>query len=136
MQKCLDLARSATKQNAHAVRVKFDIYKFNASKILPALYGDKPSETSVSVSNTVVIGEAQLNALRGNLERARAQFAALNETKEKTKERKTLYPPSLIEFDESKKQRGVLKTEGHTVDQAKKEMVPISESTRSDNGQT
>jgi hypothetical protein len=99
MQKVLDLANEADKSTAHAVRVKFDIYKFNASKILPALYGDKPSESTVNVSTQIVVGTEQLNVLRANLERARAQLEERSKHKEATKERKQLYPDSLKQFD-------------------------------------
>lgn len=99
MQKCFDLAASADKTNAHAVRVKFDIYKFNASKILPAIYGDKPSETNVSVQTAVVIGPERLEQIRANLERARAQFSEKPDALTKRKEVHSRYPESLVEYD-------------------------------------
>lgn len=106
MQHCFDLARSADKSNAHAVRVKFDIYRFNAAHVLPTVYGDKPSESTVNVSTQIVITPERLNAIRGNLERARAQLKEREQYKTLKREREALYPQSLLEYDKNKVSNG------------------------------
>lgn len=98
MQKCLDLAAQATAKNAHAVRVKFDIYKFFGQKLLPTVYGDKPSTTHLSTSVAVVISPERLNAIRLKLEASREAFKTL--TERKTKEDN--FPQSLKDFDKEK----------------------------------
>ena len=99
MQKTLDLAADTTPKNAHAVRVKFDIYRFRAAKVLPALYGDKPSMTSVSTSVALVVSPERLDQIQGKLESARASYREVTERNEK-RERKLLeMPESLREYD-------------------------------------
>lgn len=131
LQKVLDL--EITPKNAHEVRVRFDIAKWFASKLIPNVYGDKPSETSVSVSNTVVIGEAQINAIRANLDRARQQFESLTDTKKKTEERKALYPESLKEFDKAKHK---LNQASRDVNQAQKDATPLEGLSHTGNGES
>jgi len=98
MQKCLDLAASVTPQNAHAIRIQFDIYKFFGQKLLPALYGDKPATNTQNVNVAVVIPPERLNAIRSKLDASRQAFAELNNRKKKQES----YPKSLIDFDRSK----------------------------------
>jgi hypothetical protein len=98
MQKCIDLAASATPKNAHEIRVKFDIYKFFGSKLLPALYGDKPAQATANVSVAVVISPERLNAIRGKLEASRTALAKVISGREK----KAKLPQSLLDFDRAK----------------------------------
>lgn len=95
MQRCLDLARDATAKNAHAIRVKFDIYKFFASKWMPALYGDKPSTTNVSTSVAVVISPERLDSIRSRLDAARGK---VKEVADKYDAKEAL-PKTLKDFD-------------------------------------
>lgn len=83
MQTTIDLARHATKENAHAVRVKFDIFKFRASKILSNIYGDKPCTSISTTVNTLVVSPERLQAIRANLDRARANLKDSSDLKRK-----------------------------------------------------
>ena len=107
MQRCLDLAAQATPKNAHAQRIKFDIYKFFGAKILPALYGDKPSTNAQSVSVAVVIPPERLNALRAKLDASRSAFAEVTERKERKEERTEALPDTLITFDREKARKAL-----------------------------
>ena len=71
-QTCLDLAKTATKDNAHAVRIKFDIARWYASKLLPAVYGDKPQDVKVSTTVQLAISPQRLEDIRGRLEATRS----------------------------------------------------------------
>jgi len=105
IQKCLDLANGATPKNAHAIRVQFDIYRFFAAKVLPSLYGDKPSPMSVSTSVAVVISPERLNAIRAKLDASRATFKTIEEQKTKAELRKQrTLPESLLRHDREHKQ--------------------------------
>ena len=96
MQKILDLAKECTPKNAHAIRVKFDIYKFRASKIIPAIYGDKPATSpQLSVQTQIVIAPQRLELIRQKLERSRNAFAQLIEQKHKTRLSNDSFAPLL-----------------------------------------
>ena len=74
VQKCADLAKNATPQTAHVVRVKFDIYRFLASKFHPEAYGDKSQQPSQSttVNVGIAISPERLNDLRNKLDITRS----------------------------------------------------------------
>ena len=73
-QTCLDLAQTANKDNAHAVRIKFDIARWYASKLLPAVYGDKPADVKVSTTVQVAISPQRLEDIRSRLESSRTIY--------------------------------------------------------------
>jgi hypothetical protein len=79
-QTCLDLAKVATKENAHAIRVQFDIARWYASKILPAVYGDKPADVKVSTTVQLAIAPERLEDIRSRLESTRSLMSR-NESK-------------------------------------------------------
>ncbi len=68
-QSCLDLDPQ-DKDKAIADRLRFDVRKWYAGKLLPALYGDKPAEVNVALVQAVIT-PAQLEELRGKLEETR-----------------------------------------------------------------
>jgi hypothetical protein len=74
VQKCADLAKNATPQTAHLVRVKFDIYRWLAGKFHPDAYGDKPSPTrqSTTVNVGISITPERLQELRNKLDITRS----------------------------------------------------------------
>jgi hypothetical protein len=98
-QKLFDMARAATPKDAHAVRVKFDIYKWLMSKQNPTLYGDKPDSAHVQIQTAVVISPERLDAIRSNLTRVQAQFKELHAHRTHRKEKEALYPEDLKALD-------------------------------------
>ena len=48
VQKCLDLQKSVNAQNAHQVRVKFDILRWVAAKFHPSVYAEKPLQAPIA----------------------------------------------------------------------------------------
>ena len=76
VQKCLDLQKSVNAQNAHQVRVKFDILRWVAAKFHPAVYAEKPPTAPVQTVNVgVAISPERLADLRSRLEATRAAYA-------------------------------------------------------------
>ena len=71
VQQCADLAKNATPQTAHVVRVKFDIYRW-----LAEAYSDKPSPTpqSTTVNVGIAISPERLAELRSKLDVTRSAF--------------------------------------------------------------
>ena len=76
VQKSLDLAKNATPQTAHLVRVKFDIYRWMAGKFNPEVYGDKSQQPSQSttVNVGIAISPERLADLRNKLDITRSAF--------------------------------------------------------------
>ena len=76
VQKSLDLAKNATPQTAHLVRVKFDIYRYLAGKFHPEAYGDKSQQPSQSttVNVGIALSPERLNDLRNKLDITRSAF--------------------------------------------------------------
>ena len=72
VQKCADLAKTATPQTAHLARVQFDIYRWMAAKFHPDAYGDKPAQTQATTVNVgVAVSAERLQELRSKLEPTR-----------------------------------------------------------------
>jgi hypothetical protein len=77
-QRCLDFAQDTTPENAHAQRLKSDIYWRIASKFFPAVYGDKPVQSNTTnVSIGVSLSQERLTELQAKLESTRAHFATV-----------------------------------------------------------
>ena len=76
-EKCADLAKNATPQTAHLVRVQFDIYRWMAAKLHPDAYSDKPSPTpqSTTVNVGVAISAERLSEIRAKLDQTRLHFS-------------------------------------------------------------
>src|SRR4029077_3650420 len=69
VQKCLDLQKSVNAQNAHQVRVRFDILRWVAAKFHPSVYAEKPPTAPVQTVNVgVAISQERLADLRSRLE--------------------------------------------------------------------
>ena len=67
VEKCADLAKTATPKTAHLARVQFDIYRWLASKLHPIAYGDKPQQqqqTSVNVGSLYLPRALKRNSLQ------------------------------------------------------------------------
>jgi hypothetical protein len=76
-QRCLDFAQDTTPENAHAQRLKSDIYWRIASKFFPSVYGDKPVQSNTTnVSIGVSLSQERLTELQAKLEATRSHFAA------------------------------------------------------------
>jgi hypothetical protein len=74
-QRTLDFANDCTPENAHAQRLKADVYWKVASKFFPAVYGDKPAQQSTThVSIGVVLPQERLDELRAKLDSTRSAF--------------------------------------------------------------
>lgn len=71
-QKCLDLAAQADSKNAHACRVKFDVYKWVASRFSPAIYGDRPTAPTTNIAIGVSVSAERLNEIRSKLDITRS----------------------------------------------------------------
>ena len=80
-QKCLDIAAKATPQNAHAMRVKYDIFKWVASRFAPAIYGDRPVAPQTNIAVGVTISTERLNEIRSKLDITRAVILKGNNAK-------------------------------------------------------
>jgi hypothetical protein len=81
VQKSLDLAKNATPQTAHLVRVKFDIYRWLASKFNPEVYGDKLTTTpNTTVNVAVAVSPERLQDLRNKLDITRSAFLKTHST--------------------------------------------------------
>jgi hypothetical protein len=84
IQKCIEEARTVTGKTAHSVRVKFDIYRFVASKFYSDVYGDKSQhnqQQSTTVNVGVSIAPERLSELRNKLDNTRASFSAVRSVK-------------------------------------------------------
>jgi hypothetical protein len=75
-QHCLDLAQAANPKNAHAIRIKYDIYKWFASKFAPDVYGDKPPTQTTNVAIGFNVSPERLNEIRGKLNITRDTITA------------------------------------------------------------
>jgi hypothetical protein len=74
IQKCLDLANSATPKTAHVARVQFDVYRFIAAKFSPDFYGDKPAQQQATINVGISISQDRLEELRAKLDQTRIAF--------------------------------------------------------------
>jgi hypothetical protein len=75
VQKCLDLQKSVNAQNAHQVRVKFDILRWVAAKFHPSVYAEKPPTAPVQTVNVgVAITPERLAEIRSKLDQTRTAF--------------------------------------------------------------
>jgi hypothetical protein len=68
VQLSLSLAADTNPKNAHAQRVRFDIYKWVASKFHPTMYGDKPPTTAVNVAVGFNVSASRLEEIRSKLD--------------------------------------------------------------------
>jgi hypothetical protein len=76
VQKCADLAKNATPQNAHVTRVQFDIYRWMAAKFHPDAYGDKPAATpNTTVNVGIAVSAERLSEIRAKLNDTRLHLA-------------------------------------------------------------
>jgi len=76
VQKCLDLQKSVNAQNAHQVRVRFDILRWVAAKFHPSVYAEKPPTAPVQTVNVgVAISQERLAEIRSKLDQTRHAFA-------------------------------------------------------------
>jgi hypothetical protein len=71
VQYCVQLAAETNPKNAHAQRVKFDIYRWIAAKFSPDVYGDKPTQTAVNVAVGFNVSPERLQEIRGKLDMTR-----------------------------------------------------------------
>jgi hypothetical protein len=75
-QRCLDLARDTTPKNAHAQRLKFDIYRHLSAKFYPAVYGDKPTQPQTTVNVGISLSPEHLQDIRNKLDQARLSLSS------------------------------------------------------------
>jgi Bacteriophage Sf6, terminase small subunit-like len=81
VQKCLDLQKSVNAQNAHQVRVRFDILRWIAAKLHPAAYAEKPLQAPTQTVNVgIAISQERLADLRSRLEATRSALALEKKT--------------------------------------------------------
>jgi hypothetical protein len=81
IQKALDLQKSVTQQNAHAVRVRFDILRYIASRFNPEVYGDKPQQQQQTTVNVgISISPERLQDLRSKLDQTRLSLSPRSTT--------------------------------------------------------
>jgi hypothetical protein len=81
VQKCLDLQKSVNAQNAHQVRVRFDILRWVAAKFNPSVYGEKPPTAPVQTVNVgVSITPERLAEIRSKLDQTRDALALKEKT--------------------------------------------------------
>jgi hypothetical protein len=73
--RCLDLVKNVDAKNAHAARIKFDVYRWFAAKFHPAAYAEKPFQAPVQTVNVGVISPDRLQELRSRLEPTRTALA-------------------------------------------------------------
>jgi hypothetical protein len=74
--KCLDLVKNVDAKNAHAARIKFDVYRWLAAKLHPAAYAEKPLQTPTQTVNVgIAISQERLADLRSRLEPTRSALA-------------------------------------------------------------
>jgi len=70
--KCLDLVKNVDAKNAHAARIKFDVYRWFAAKFHPAAYAEKPASAPVQTVNVgLAISPERLRELRSKLHDSR-----------------------------------------------------------------
>ena len=69
VQRSIDLYNQVQPENAHAIRVKFDILKWLSAKFHPDSYGDKPAQlpTNTVVNVGISISPERLTEIRTNL---------------------------------------------------------------------
>ena len=76
VQECLDLQKGVNAQNAHQVRVKFDILRWVAAKFHPSVYAEKPATAPIQTVNVgVAISPQRLQEIRSKLEQTRSAFS-------------------------------------------------------------
>ena len=81
VEKCLDLQKSVNAQNAHQVRVRFDILRWIAAKLHPAAYAEKPLQAPTQTVNVgIAISQERLADLRSRLEATRSALALEKKT--------------------------------------------------------
>jgi hypothetical protein len=81
VEKCLDLQKSVNAQNAHQVRVKFDILRWIAAKLHPAAYAEKPLQAPTQTVNVgIAVSQERLADLRSRLEATRSALALEKKT--------------------------------------------------------
>jgi len=81
VQECLDLQKTVTPQNAHQVRVRFDILRWVAAKLNPSVYGEKPLTAPVQTVNVgVAITPERLAEIRSKLDQTRDALALKEKT--------------------------------------------------------
>jgi hypothetical protein len=81
VQKCLDLQKSVNAQNAHQVRVRFDILRWVAAKLHPAAYAEKPATAPTQTVNVgIAISQERLSELRAKLDQTRSALALEKKT--------------------------------------------------------
>ena len=81
VQKCLDLQKSVNAQNAHQVRVRFDILRWVAAKLHPAAYAEKPATAPTQTVNVgVCISQDRLSEIRAKLDQTRKALALKSKT--------------------------------------------------------
>ena len=81
VQKCLDLQKSVNAQNAHQVRVRFDILRWVAAKFHPSVYAEKPPTAPVQTVNVgVAITPERLAEIRSKLDLTRDALALKEKT--------------------------------------------------------
>ena len=80
--KALDLQKSCNPQNAHVVRVRFDILRWAAAKFHPAAYAEKPlpSQQTTTVNVGISLSPERLAELRAKLDQTRSAFALKEKT--------------------------------------------------------
>ncbi len=97
-QKCLDIATETVPTNAHAQRLKFDVYRQLAKWLHPLAFSERP-QSSGNVNVAVAIGAETLSEIRSRLEATRAQLRDKPETATVTvpssKQTKAVQSPSL-----------------------------------------
>jgi hypothetical protein len=74
VQHCIRLAQATNPKNAHSQRVKFDIYKWIASKFSPDVYGDKPPSQTTNVAIGFNVSTERLNEIRSKLDLTRDAY--------------------------------------------------------------
>jgi hypothetical protein len=81
VEKCLDLQKSVNAQNAHQVRVKFDILRWIAAKLHPAAYAEKTATAPIQTVNVgIAISQERLADLRSRLDQTRSALAREKKT--------------------------------------------------------
>ncbi len=79
--KALDLQKSCNPQNAHVVRVRFDILRWAAAKFHPSVYAERPPTAPVQTVNVgIAVSQERLADLRSRLEGTRSALALEKKT--------------------------------------------------------
>ena len=95
VQKCLDLQKSVNAQNAHQVRVRFDILRWVAAKLNPSVYGEKPLTAPVQIVMSALpsLQNASLKSVQNSIKL---------ETRSLSKKRLPMAPPQLQQSERVK----------------------------------